>query len=73
MALRDRVNVPRGPIAGGLLAAVAWLVLSAVFGSVEPMDLVVAAILVGGGVLRQRTTRKRTGNDRGGGIYGPPS
>jgi|tagenome__1003787_1003787.scaffolds.fasta_scaffold20858305_2 hypothetical protein len=72
MGLRDRINLPRGPLAGSVLLAAAWLGLSLVFGNFTFVDLIVAAALIGGGVLRQRT-RKPKPDDAKRGIYGPPS
>ena len=72
MALRDRVNLPRSPVVGSVLLAVAWVGLSALFSSVGLIDWIVAVGLVVGGVLRQRTSRPRTEDDKRRGIYGPP-
>jgi hypothetical protein len=72
MGLRDRMNLPRGPLAGSVLIAAAWVGLSLVFGNFTFLDLVVAGAIVVGGVLRQRT-RKPKPDRADHGIYGPPS
>jgi hypothetical protein len=70
--LRDRINLPRGPLAGSVLVAAVWVGLSLVFGNFTVIDLVVAAAIIGGGFLRQRTKKPKADEaDRG--IYGPPS
>jgi hypothetical protein len=70
--LRDRINLPRGPLAGSILVAAVWVGLSLVFGNFTVIDLVVAAAIIGGGFLRQRTKKPKPDEaDRG--IYGPPS
>jgi hypothetical protein len=72
MGLRDRIDLPRGPLAGSILVAVVWVGLSLVFGSLTVLDLVVVAFLVAGGFARQRTKRPKP-DPPNRGIYGPPS
>jgi hypothetical protein len=72
MGLRDRINLPRGPLAGAVLVAAVWVGLSLVSGSFTPLDLLVAAVIVVSGAIRQRAKRpKADATSRG--IYGPPS
>ena len=72
MGLRDRINLPRGPLAGAVVVAAVWVGLSLAFRSFSVLDLVVAAFLVAGGFARQRT-RKPKPDRQDHGIYGPPS
>jgi len=69
---RDRIILPRGPLAGSILVGAVWVGLSLVFGNFTVLDLVVAAAVIGGGFLRQ-PTRKPTPEEANRGIYGPPS
>jgi len=70
MDLRDRITLPRGPLAGSILVAAVWVGLSLGFGSFTVLDLVVAAVIVVGGVIRQRAKKPKAGEPHDG-IYGP--
>jgi hypothetical protein len=70
MALRDRFEDNRGVLTSVAVAG-AWVGLSAAFGTLGVLDWIVAAVLVGGGVLRRQTKPKPDGGTTSG-IYGPP-
>jgi len=70
MDVRDRINLPRGPLAGSILVAAVWVGLSLGFGNFTVLDLVVAAVIVVGGVIRQRAKKPKADKPHDG-IYGP--
>jgi hypothetical protein len=70
MGLRDWF-VDNRDVATPIVAGAAWLGFSAAFGGIGITDWIVAAVLVGGGVLRRKTSRPK-GDDSQRGIYGPP-
>ncbi len=55
VGLRDRISITPNPIAASILVAAVWVGFSALFGGVGIIDLIVAAVLVFGGVTRQRS------------------
>jgi hypothetical protein len=73
VGIRDRVNIAANPIAASVLVAAVWVGISALFGGVGSIDLVVAAVLIFGGITRQRARKAKLQDDDERGIYGPPS
>jgi hypothetical protein len=70
MRWRDRLEGKRG-IVTALVVTTAWLVSSALAGGIGIVDGLIAAVLLGVGLLRWQTTKPK--DDRPGqGIYGPP-
>ncbi|HEX5090538.1 MAG TPA: hypothetical protein VFV89_22205 [Nocardioides sp.] len=72
MDLPDRLNLPRGPLAGSILVAVVWVVLNLVSGNFASGDLLIAGVIIGAGAWRGRA-RKSKPDKADHGIYGPPS
>jgi hypothetical protein len=73
VGLRDRLSIMSNPIAASILVAAVWVGISALFGGVGSIDLLVAAVLIIGGITRQRGRKARLRDDDKRGIYGPPS
>ena len=73
MGLRDRIGFTPNPIAASIVVAAVWVGISALVGGVGVIDLVVAAVLIFGGVTRQRARRAKPADNDERGIYGPPS
>jgi ABC-type cobalamin transport system permease subunit len=73
VGLRDRFTVTSNPVVAAVLVAALWIGVSAILGGVGFVDLVVAAVLIVGGLARQRSRKSKLEKDDGShGIYGPP-
>ena len=59
MPLRDRLNLPRGPLAGSILVAVVWVVLNLVSGNFASGDLLIAGVIIGAGAWRGRARKPK--------------